>query len=152
MSDLQLGANHEDFRSLPGVTELPAVQRPQLFSFEGLMLLTSRHVFEDKLRGFAEEHRPTPLMMFGVFDAPEDTDHPLAQPSQRVENDEFLTAPKAAWNLASYARRFDKLHQHIRQGDCYQANLTMPITASTAVIRLAASNSDRSASLAGSTR
>jgi para-aminobenzoate synthetase component 1 len=95
----------------------------------GYMAYEAGHVFEDKLRGFAEEHRPTPLMMFGVFDAPEDTDHPLAQPCRRVENDEFLTAPKAAWDLASYARRFDRLHQHIRQGDCYQANLTMPITA-----------------------
>lgn len=95
----------------------------------GYMAYEAGHVFEDKLRDFAEEHRPTPLMMFGVFDAPEDTDHPLAQPSRRVENDEFLAAPKAAWDLASYARRFDKLHQHIRQGDCYQANLTMPITA-----------------------
>jgi para-aminobenzoate synthetase component 1 len=95
----------------------------------GYMAYEAGHVFEDKLRGFAEEHRQTPLMMFGVFDAPEDTDHPLAQPSRRVENDEFLTAPKAAWDFASYARRFDKLHQHIRQGDCYQANLTMPITA-----------------------
>jgi para-aminobenzoate synthetase component 1 len=95
----------------------------------GYMAYEAGHVFEDKLRGFAEEHRQTPLMMFGVFDAPEDIDHPLAQPSRRVENDEFLTAPKAAWNFASYARRFNKLHQHIRQGDCYQANLTMPITA-----------------------
>ncbi|MGO4563547.1 aminodeoxychorismate synthase component I [Rhizobium sp. 2YAF20] len=95
----------------------------------GYMAYEAGHVFEDKLRDFVEEHRPTPLMMFGVFDAPGDTDHPLAQPSRRVENDEFLTAPKAAWDLASYARRFDKLHQHIRQGDCYQANLTMPITA-----------------------
>jgi prepilin-type N-terminal cleavage/methylation domain-containing protein len=49
MCDLQLGANNENFQSLPGVNQLPAVQGPQLFSFDGLMLLTSRHVFDDKL-------------------------------------------------------------------------------------------------------
>jgi hypothetical protein len=51
MCDLQLGANHENYASLPGVTQLPAVQTPQLFSFDGLMLLTTRQVFDDNLLG-----------------------------------------------------------------------------------------------------
>ncbi len=71
----------------------------------------------------------TPLLCFGVFDAPQPDGHPLAQPKQRLENEEFLTAPNAGWNFPVYKERFDRLHQHLRQGDCYQANLTMPVDA-----------------------
>jgi para-aminobenzoate synthetase component 1 len=86
-------------------------------------------LFEDKLAPFAEENRETPLMCFGVFDSPQTEAHPLAHPRQRPENEEFLTAPKAAWNFPIYKERFDRLHRHLRQGDCYQANLTMPVKA-----------------------
>ncbi|MEZ2128316.1 MULTISPECIES: aminodeoxychorismate synthase component I [unclassified Sinorhizobium] len=95
----------------------------------GYMSYEAGHLFEKKLAPFAEERRETPLMCFGVFDGPADDTHPFAQPKQRSENAEFLTDPKAAWDFAIYKERFDRLHWHIRQGDCYQANLTMPITA-----------------------
>jgi para-aminobenzoate synthetase component 1 len=95
----------------------------------GYMAYEAGHVFEDKLAPFAAENRETPLLCFGIFDAPQPDSHPLAQPAQRLENEEFLNAPKAAWDFDTYSDRFDRLHQHLRQGDCYQANLTMPIEA-----------------------
>lgn len=95
----------------------------------GYMAYEAGHLFEEKLAAFAEEDRETPLLCFGVFDAPAADDHPLAQPRQRVENQEFLTDATAAWDFAAYKERFDRLHWHLRQGDCYQANLTMPISA-----------------------
>lgn len=95
----------------------------------GYMAYEAGHLFEEKLAAFAEERRETPLLCFGVFDAPAAESHPLAQPRQRLENEEFLTEPTAAWDFATYKDRFDRLHWHLRQGDCYQANLTMPITA-----------------------
>lgn len=95
----------------------------------GYMSYEAGHLFEKKLTPFAEEGRETPLMCFGVFDGPAQEAHPLAQPKQRTENAEFLSDPRAAWDFAMYKERFDRLHWHIRQGDCYQANLTMPITA-----------------------
>ncbi|WP_112944868.1 MULTISPECIES: aminodeoxychorismate synthase component I [unclassified Rhizobium] len=95
----------------------------------GYIAYEAGHLFEDKLAGFAIENRKTPLLCFGIFDHPQPDDHPLAQPTQRLENEEFLTAPKAAWDFATYKNRFDRLHHHLMQGDCYQANLTMPITA-----------------------
>ncbi|WP_075851614.1 aminodeoxychorismate synthase component I [Rhizobium hainanense] len=95
----------------------------------GYMAYEAGHLFEEKLAPFAEENRETPLLCFGVFDAPAGDGHPLAQPAQRQENQEFLTEPKAAWNFETYRERFDRLHQHLRLGDCYQANLTMPIHA-----------------------
>ncbi len=95
----------------------------------GYIAYEAGHLFEEKLAPFAEENRETPLLCFGVFDAPAADDHPVAQPAQRPENQEFLTEPKAAWNFETYQERFDRLHQHLRLGDCYQANLTMPIHA-----------------------
>ncbi|WP_210294485.1 MULTISPECIES: aminodeoxychorismate synthase component I [Rhizobium] len=95
----------------------------------GYMAYEAGYFFEEKLAPFAGEHRETPLLCFGVFDAPQPDAHPLAQPKQRLENEEFLTAPKAAWDFAIYKERFDRLHQHLRLGDAYQANLTMPVEA-----------------------
>ncbi|MBY5752866.1 aminodeoxychorismate synthase component I [Rhizobium leguminosarum] len=95
----------------------------------GYMAYEAGYLFEEKLASFTGEHRETPLICFGVFDAPQADTHPLAQPKQRLENEEFLTAPKAAWDFPIYKERFDRLHQHLRLGDAYQANLTMPIEA-----------------------
>ena len=95
----------------------------------GYLAYEAGHLFEDKLAGFAEDDRETPLLCFGVFDAPQPAGHPLAQPRQRTENAPFLTEPTAAWDFAAYRQRFDRLHDHLKKGDCYQANLTMPVTA-----------------------
>ena len=94
----------------------------------GFMSYEAGHLFEPKLAPFAVEGRETPLMSFGIFDAPAD-DHPLAMPRHRTENEPFLAEPKAEWDLEAYRRRFDRLHRHLREGDCYQANLTMPVRA-----------------------
>ncbi|WP_245308059.1 aminodeoxychorismate synthase component I [Rhizobium etli] len=93
----------------------------------GYMAYEAGYLFEDKLASFADENRETPLLLFGVFDAPQPDTHPLSQPKQRLENDEFLTAPKAAWDFPIYKERFDRLHEHLRLGDAYQANLTIPV-------------------------
>lgn len=95
----------------------------------GYMAYEAGYLFEDKLASFADEIRETPLLLFGVFEAPQPDTHPLAQPKQRLENEEFLTAPKAAWDFPIYKERFDRLHEHLRLGDAYQANLTMPVEA-----------------------
>jgi para-aminobenzoate synthetase component 1 len=95
----------------------------------GYLSYEAGYVFEEKLARYIPENRDTPLLCFGVFDAPQPAGHPLAQPKQRLENEEFLTDPKAAWDFPVYKERFDRLHWHLRQGDIYQANLTMPIEA-----------------------
>ncbi|MFC3074412.1 aminodeoxychorismate synthase component I [Shinella pollutisoli] len=94
----------------------------------GFMSYEAGHLFEEKLAPYAIDNRPTPLMSFGIFDGPAEN-HPLAAARQRVENEPFLTEPKAAWDFPAYRQRFERLHRHLRQGDCYQANLTMPIRA-----------------------
>ncbi|WP_428429715.1 aminodeoxychorismate synthase component I [Pararhizobium sp.] len=94
----------------------------------GFMSYEAGHLFENKLAPFAEDNRRTPLMSFGVFDGPSER-HALAKPQHRIENEPFITEPRASWNFDTYKQRFDRLHQHLRQGDCYQANLTMQINA-----------------------
>ena len=94
----------------------------------GYMSYEAGHLFEKKLAPFAEENRRTPLLSFGVFDAPANQ-HPLSEPRRRAENEPFITEPRAVWNLDAYRQRFDRLHRHLREGDCYQANLTMPVSA-----------------------
>ncbi|MGJ7039109.1 para-aminobenzoate synthetase component 1 [Shinella sp. BE166] len=111
----------------PAFAALQAAHEKGLW-IAGFMSYEAGHLFEAKLAPLAVENRPTPLMSFGIFEKPAD-DHPLTKPRQRTENEPFLTEPKADWNFETYRGRFDRLHQHLRQGDCYQANLTMPIRA-----------------------
>ncbi len=95
----------------------------------GYMAYEAGYAFEDKLAPLMIAGRQTPLMVFGVFDGPAPADHRLSQPLQRMENEAFLTEATPAWDFPAYKDRFDRLHQHIRRGDCYQGNLTMPVTA-----------------------
>ena len=78
----------------------------------GFMSYEAGHLFEKKLAPLAEENRPTPLMSFGIFEKPAE-DHPLATPRQRIENEPFLTEPKADWDFDTYRGRFDRRHQHL---------------------------------------
>jgi para-aminobenzoate synthetase component I len=82
-------------------------------------------LFEPKLVSTLLSGRRIPLCMFGVFDAPSARKpKPVAAaPGWHLEE------PKAAWSSEEYEKRFDLVHRHLREGDCYQANLTFPITA-----------------------
>lgn len=81
------------------------------------------YVFSHKLRDLLPVPRDTPLLHFGVFDAPVAAELPA--PSAGVA----LTAPKPIWTKAQYQSAFDQIKAYIAAGDIYQANLTMPMTA-----------------------
>jgi para-aminobenzoate synthetase component 1 len=110
-----------------GLKTLEAARRAGKW-IAGFMAYEAGYLFERKLTPYVTWGRETPLMAFGIFDAPQEN-HPLVRPRQRTENEPLLRNPRAEWNFEAYRKRFDKLHWHIRQGDCYQANLTMPIRA-----------------------
>ncbi|EKF58776.1 aminodeoxychorismate synthase [Agrobacterium albertimagni AOL15] len=95
----------------------------------GYLSYEAGFVFEPKLRPLIEDGRETPLISMGVYDAPAPAAHPLAQAPSNIPNAPLLSDPRAAWDLEAYCRRFDRLHDHLRKGDCYQANLTMPVEA-----------------------
>jgi len=94
----------------------------------GFLSYEAGHLFEHKLEHFAEDSRETPYLCFGVFDGPSH-EHPLNTRKQRLENETFLTEPKASWDIEAYEKAFDALHMHLRKGNCYQANLTFPVNA-----------------------
>ncbi len=84
---------------------------------------------EPALADLARASARTPLLCFGIFDAPVDErDHPdairpVAGAAARLGD--FVPS----WDFPTYEGRFDRLHHHLMQGDIYQANLTFPITA-----------------------
>ncbi|PWJ83816.1 para-aminobenzoate synthetase component 1 [Pseudaminobacter salicylatoxidans] len=101
------------------------------FSYEAGYLL------EPKLRPILPDGRRAPLVCLGVFDAPSDNVAPA--PADTPTNGPIFDA-RATWSQADYASRFARLHQHLRQGDCYQGNLTFPIHAQWSGDPLAAFN------------
>jgi para-aminobenzoate synthetase component 1 len=82
------------------------------------------YLFEPKLRPLLPKGRRAPLAAFGIFDGPSETSVATGQPS----NGPIFEAT-ATWSYADYEPRFRRVHQHLREGDCYQVNLTFPIYA-----------------------
>jgi para-aminobenzoate synthetase component I len=82
-------------------------------------------LFEPKLASTLLSGRRIPLCVFGIFSAPK-----VRKPKPNaIPPGWLLREPKAAWSFDDYEKRFARLHQHLREGDCYQANLTFPISA-----------------------
>lgn len=90
------------------------------FSYEAGYLL------EPSLHHLLPEGRRTPLCLFGVFDRP--SDHELPIRFDAPTNGPIFEAT-ARWTAADYAQRFERVHQHLREGDAYQINLTFPVDA-----------------------
>ncbi|MEV4605534.1 aminodeoxychorismate synthase component I [Neorhizobium sp. LMR1-1-1.1] len=95
----------------------------------GYLTYEAGYAFEEKLRPLVPECRETPLVCMGVFDRPVEDGDPRLEPPAGPKSDATLSEPHAAWNEESYAARFSVLHDHLRKGDCFQGNLTMPIEA-----------------------
>ncbi|MGE7367679.1 aminodeoxychorismate synthase component I [Neorhizobium sp. NPDC001467] len=112
---------------LPALEKLETA-RQNGFWLAGYLSYETGHIFEPKLRALIEDGRDTPLIAMGIFDAPAGNHHPLANPAAEIGK-ATLSDFRAGWNFSTYADRFERLHRHIARGDCYQANLTMPITA-----------------------
>jgi para-aminobenzoate synthetase component 1 len=113
---------------LPALARLEQARQAGLW-LAGFLSYEAGFVFEEKLRPLIIENRETPLITMGIFGRPASADHPLASPPETPQHEGFLGEPRAGWDLAAYRLRFERLHEHLRRGDCYQANLTMPITA-----------------------
>lgn len=95
----------------------------------GYMSYEAGFLFEPKLTEFAAERRNVPFLNFGVFSAPQPNEGRFSRPASVPQADAFLSDPVPAWTLEEYCQRFERLHGHLSRGDCYQGNLTMPVTA-----------------------
>jgi para-aminobenzoate synthetase component 1 len=73
------------------------------------------------LHGRARTDGALPLLEFGVYTAPKPLD--TAQHVVKVRTD---LSP--AWTLERYTSAFDRAKSYIEAGDCYQVNLTFPLS------------------------
>lgn len=89
----------------------------------GYLSYEAGYLLEPKLRPLLPDGRKVPLLCFGVFDGPQEGT--ITAGGGRS----FLRNPVAQWSFDEYQTRFERLHQHLREGDCYQGNLTFPVHA-----------------------
>ena len=124
--DIIVAHEVEDF--FPALKRMQAARENGNY-LAGYMSYEAGYLFEKKLAPRAEGRRDVPLLCFGVFASPIGDDARAGPPAALMNADDFLSDIKPGWTLEEYRTQFLKLHQHLRQGDCYQANLTMPVHA-----------------------
>lgn len=93
----------------------------------GYLSYEAGYLLEPALVEALPGNRKAPLLCFGVFDGPADC--VPADIGNGEKASAFVADPCATWSAAKYAARFERLHRHLREGDCYQANLTFPVEA-----------------------
>ncbi|GAB4394569.1 MAG: aminodeoxychorismate synthase component I [Kiloniellaceae bacterium] len=88
------------------------------------------YLLEPKLAPLLPPDRRTPLICFGVFEAPETA---AAEDLLAAAEGECaairLTRPQPLWTEAQYLAAFARVKAYIAAGDIYQANLTFPLSA-----------------------
>jgi para-aminobenzoate synthetase/4-amino-4-deoxychorismate lyase len=78
------------------------------------------YLLEPHLAGLEWPEQKSPLLWFGVFDAPETVTERALAPRGRA----YAGPLQHEWNEAAYAARFACVHNYIEAGDIYQANLS----------------------------
>ena len=91
----------------------------------GYVSYEAGYLLDASLVSHLPQDRLAPLLCLGVFDGPSKLP---PQPSPWTV-EPLLSAATPAWRFAEYEERFARLHHHIRMGDCYQGNLTFPVSA-----------------------
>lgn len=92
----------------------------------GYISYEAGYLLEPKLVPLLPDGRRAPLLCIGVFDAPQERGIPA--PVRAASNGPIYDA-QASWSFADYEKRFSRLHRHLREGDCYQGNLTFRVDA-----------------------
>ncbi len=93
----------------------------------GYLAYESGFALEPKLGPLMPRRRAGPLVALGIYDAPQDATALLARASAEAETAR-LAAPRPQVSRAAYGRAFDRVAAYIAAGDCYQINLTFPMT------------------------
>ncbi len=112
---------------LSALDRIEEAQRAGLW-LAGYISYEAGYLLDPALRDFLPPDRQSPLLCFGVFDGPADPAS-LESGAASDESPPFIAEPRATWTAAQYHQRFGRLHRHLREGDCYQANLTFPVEA-----------------------
>jgi para-aminobenzoate synthetase/4-amino-4-deoxychorismate lyase len=81
------------------------------------------YALEPRLAPRMPSDRRVPLLWFGVFDSP--PSRPRGSEFWRDRGRAWAGPLELAWTEAEYAARFERVAEHIRAGDLYQANLAL---------------------------
>jgi para-aminobenzoate synthetase component I len=94
----------------------------------GYIAYEAGYALEPKLSRLMPRKRPGPLVVLGVFDRPEAPDAILARAADEGRAT-LMTAPEPMVGRRAYGTAARKVFDYIAAGDCYQVNLTFPMTA-----------------------
>ncbi len=115
----------EDEDALPAAFEAADRARRGGYWVAGYVSYEAGYLLEPKLRPILPSQRRGPLLCLGVFDPPEERE----SQGHAGSRGGVLKDACPLWSVADYRKRFERLHAHLMAGDCYQANLTFPISA-----------------------
>jgi len=112
---------------------LPALERAEAARAKGAwiagyMAYEAGYALEPKLAHLMPRKRPGPLLAFGVFDGPGDAAPALARAADEGRAT-TMTAPDPMVSRRAYGNAARRVFDWIAAGDCYQVNLTFPMTA-----------------------
>jgi para-aminobenzoate synthetase component I len=112
---------------------LPALQRAEAARASGAWIAghvayEAGYALEPKLAHLMPRRRPGPLVTLGVFAGPEAAGAALHRAAEEGRGT-WMTAPVPAVGRRAYGNAARKVFDYIAAGDCYQVNLTFPMTA-----------------------
>ncbi len=94
----------------------------------GYVAYEAGYALEPKLLPLMPRRRPGPLLALGVFDGPQDAGAVLAQAADQA-GAARLSRLRRGITRAAYGAAFARVADYIAAGDCYQINLTFPLSA-----------------------
>ncbi|MBL9074676.1 aminodeoxychorismate synthase component I [Tabrizicola sp.] len=94
----------------------------------GYVAYEAGYALEPKLRRLLPRKRPGPLLALGVFDGPRDAGLVLERAAAEGHLTR-MTAPEPMIGRRAYGNAARRVFDYIAAGDCYQVNLTFPMTA-----------------------
>ena len=112
---------------------MPALQRAEAARraggwVAGYIAYEAGLALEPKLAPLMPRRRAGPLLVLGVFDGPQDAAPLLAQAAEEA-GAARLSEPRPQVSRAAYDAAFARVADYIAAGDCYQINLTFPMSA-----------------------
>jgi para-aminobenzoate synthetase component 1 len=112
---------------LPGLQKLEAARAKGCW-VAGYISYEAGYAFEDRLTHLMPDRPTTPLLAFGIYDAPQSAVSALADAGQRAGTARIST-PEPMISRDQYAAALAQVLVYIGAGDCYQINLTFPMQA-----------------------
>ncbi|NBE07942.1 aminodeoxychorismate synthase component I [Paragemmobacter ruber] len=94
----------------------------------GYVAYEAGYALEPKLAPRMPRRRPGPLVLLGVFDGPQVADRVLARAGAEA-GEARLSPLRRGISRAAYGAAIARVMGYIAAGDCYQINLTFPLSA-----------------------